>query len=620
MSAPLFDVARLRTYATAQSIQRGRDYFQEGAVEALVRRGDELEADVQGSALRPYRVRIVFEEQGAVRASCTCPYEYEGWCKHIVATLLAYAKQPENADSRPPLAEMLELLDRGQLRALLLELADLIPRLSDQIETALSVIRLPATPNGAASVVVDTRALRRGVRNAIQSYYEDWDDEGDSDDGCAYGVIGHIVELAEQASAALDAGDGRAALTILEAVTDELSKHWQILDESGAEVSHFFDHTLSLWSEALLDPGLSAEERQHWALRLADWTEDFDESVAGALQLLQTVVGQGWDDPALSAVLRGEERPGGLWGAEPPLDDDQRASIAQARLRILERTGQHDAYLHLAKAEQQYDDYALKLLQQDRVREALTAGLEQPLSNQGILELAKALYAHSEIEAAFQVAEHGLRRPAATAPNEQEWPWSVEQTAGFGWRGRDAHSKSELAVWLRDRAAEHGQRERALAAGETAFRIAPSLAAYQKLEALAGADWPDLQQSLLDFLGQEQYIGAEIKVEIFLYERRIDNAISAVTQHYASAQTLAQVMDAAISLRPEWVVAQGRRLAEAIMDGAKSSHYEEAAQWLRKVRQAFETLDQQPLWQVYLDILCEKHRRKYRLIPLLKAL
>lgn len=56
------------------------------------------------------------------------------------------------------------------------------------------------------------------------------------------------------------------------------------------------------------------------------------------------------------------------------------------------------------------------------------------------------------------------------------------------------------------------------------------------------------------------------------------------------------------------------------MDGAKSAHYEEAAQWLRKVRLAFERLDQQPLWQVYLDILCEKHRRKYRLLPLLKTL
>ena len=615
MFAPLFDTARLGDYATRQSIQRGRDYFQEGAVETLVRRGNELEADVQGSALRPYRVWIAFGEQDAIRASCTCPYDYGGWCKHIVATLLAYAKQPESVESRPPLAETLVTLDSAQLRALLLELVDRIPRLSDQIETALSVIQLPAAPGCVAPVAVNTRALRRSVRSAIQAG-NNWDEEYDED---GYGVIGDIVELAEQARPALETGDGHAALAILEAVTDELSKHWEILDESGGEASSFFDHTLSLWSEALLDPSLSARERQHWALRLADWMEDFDETVAGALQLLQTVVRQGWDDPALCAVLRGEEAPAGLWGADL-LPYHQRVSITQARLRILERTGQHEAYLHLAKAERQYDDYALKLLQQDRVQEAVTAGLEQPLSEQGILKLAKALYAHSEIESAFQVAEHGLRRQAATAPEAEELPTSIfaRQTAEFGWR--DAHSKSELAAWLRDRAAEHGQRERALAAGDAAFRIAPSLAAYQKLESLAEAHWPDLQRSLLDFLRQEQHVSAEIKVEIFLHEQRVDDAIAAVTEHYASSQTLAQVMDAAIPLRPEWVITQGRRLAEAIMDGAKSAHYEEAVQWLRKVRQAFETLGQQARWRVYLDILCEKHRRKYRLTPLLKAL
>lgn len=612
MSAPLFDTAQLRDYATRQSIQRGQDYLHEGAVKALVRRGNELAADVQGSALQPYRVRIAFEEQG-IHASCTCPYDGEGWCKHIVATLLAYAKQPENVESRPALAEALATLDSAQLRTLLLELAAQIPCLSDKIETLLGAILAETASGDAAPVAVNTQALRRSVRNAIQAGNDYWNDRYDEEDG--YGVSDDIVELAEQARPALEAGEGRTALVILEAVTDEFSKHWEILDESGESVDSFFQHTLSLWSEALLDPGLSAEERQHWVLRLADWMEDFDQTAADALQLLQTVVRQGWDDPALCAVLHGEETPAGLWGAAPP-PDPQRVSITQARLRILERTGQHQAYLHLAKAERQYDDYARKLLQQDRVREAVTAGLEQPLSDDGILELAKALYARSEIESAFQVAEHGLRRQ--TAPNQQAGSWVAEQAAEFGWR--DTRAKSELAAWLRDRAAEHGQRERALAAGEAAFRIAPSLAAYQKLEALAGRDWPDLQRSLLDFLRQEQRFGAEIKVEIFLHEQQIDDAIATVTAHYASSQTLAQVMDAAIPLRPDWVVAQGRQQAEAIMDGAKSAHYEEAAQWLRKVRLAFERLDQQPLWQVYLDILCEKHRRKYRLLPLLKTL
>lgn len=613
MSAPVFDTAQLHDYATAQSIQRGRDYFREGAVEMLVRRGNELEADVQGSMLRPYRVWIEFRPQGGVSASCTCPYDYGGWCKHIVATLLAYAKQPEVVETRLPLAEKLAELNKAQLQALLLELADRIPRLNDMIETTLHYILLKTAPGSGAPVAVNTRALRHSVRNAIHSC-NDWD-EGYNDDVC---MIDDIVELAEQAQPALEAGDGRTALTILEAVTDELSKHWEMLDEIGEETRTFFDHTLSLWSEALLDPALNAEENEYWVNRLGDWIADFDQTVADSLKLLQTVVRQGWDDPTLSAILCGEEAPGGLWGADPP-PYDQRASITQARLRILERTGQHEAYLHLANAERQYDDYALKLLQLDRVREAITAGLEQPLSDEGLLELARALYERSERESAFQVAEHGLHRLAATALNEQASSMVAEQEAEFGRCG--SHSRNELAVWLRDRAAEQGQLERALAAGELAFRIAPSLAAYQKIKPLAGAHWPDVRRSLLEFLRQgERYISAEIKVDVFLHEQQVDDAIAAVRDHHVSPQTLARVMDAAIPSQPDWVIAQARQQAESIMDGSKSAYYEDAAQWLRKVRQAYEALGQKARWRAYLDTLCDKHQRKYKLMPLLRAL
>ena len=60
MSPPTFDTALLREYASDKSIQRGREYFQEGAVGALVLRGYQLQADVMGSQPRPYRVEIQF--------------------------------------------------------------------------------------------------------------------------------------------------------------------------------------------------------------------------------------------------------------------------------------------------------------------------------------------------------------------------------------------------------------------------------------------------------------------------------------------------------------------------------------------------------------------------------
>ncbi len=620
MTLPAFDTTQLPDYATAASIQRGRDYLQEGAVGALVQRGDELEADVQGSALQPYRVWIEFDTEGVANTACTCPYDYEGWCKHIVAVLLAYAQDPGQVEIRSPLVEKLATLDQAQLQALLLELADRIPRMNDMIEAALPYIILVA-PAGSATptashppvlAAVDTRVLRQSVRNAMRSRGgrdEDYDEDG-------YGAVDDIVELAEQAQSWLDAGNGRAALAILEAVTDEFSKHWQILEETGEETHVFFDGTASLWVEALLDPDLSAEERQHWISRLGDWLEDFDESAAENLELLQIVVQQGWDDPKLCAILRGEEVPGGLWGTDPP-PYDWRVLVDRARLRILERTGQHEAYLNLAKAEKLYDWHALHLLKLGRVQEAVRAGLEQPLSDDGALELAKALYERGEIELAFQVAERGLQRLDTTAPKDAVFSMVAERMNEFGLY--DSHSQNELAAWLRDRAAEHGQTERALTAGVIAFRIVPSFVAYQRVEKLAGAGWPDLRRRLLDFLRREARVSTETKVEIFLHENLVDDAIQA-TERYTSPRTLARVMDAAVNRRPEWVITQARQQAEPIMNEAKSGHYEDAAMWLRKAKQAHEALGQKAEWQTYLGTLREKHQRKYKLMPLLKVL
>ena len=624
MTLPAFDPSRLHEYATSASIQRGREYLREGAVGDLVLRGDELEADVQGNAPRPYRVWIEFDAEGVANATCTCPYDYEGWCKHIVAVLLAYAKQPGQVEIHSPLAEKLAALEHGQLVALLLELADRIPRLSDAIETALPYVTL-TVPAGAAAPTsapsaghpapapVDTRALRQSVRSTMRSRNH-WDEDYYDEDG--YSVVDDIVELAEQAQPALDTGNGRAALAILEAVTDEFSKHWEMLEETGDETSVFFDGTASLWIEALLDPSLSAEERQHWAGRLADWMEDFDESAAEHLENLQTVVQQGWDDPSLCAILRGEEPPGGLWGANPP-PYDWRVQVDRARLRILARTGQDEAYIHLARAEKQYDLYALHLLKLNRIQEAVRAGLELPLSDDGALELAKALYARGEIEPAFQVAEHGLQRLDTMAPKDATFSAVAEEMDEFGLF--DSHSQNELATWLRDRAAEQGQTERARATGIIAFRIAPGLAAYQSVKKLAGAGWPDLRGQLLDFLRQQARVSNEIKIEIFLCEDLVDDAIQA-TERYISPQTLARVMDAAVNRQPQWVIAQARQQAEPIMDGAKSAYYEDAAMWLRKAKQAHEALGQKAEWQSYLGVLREKHQRKYKLMPLLNRL
>src|SRR5262249_55687917 len=85
------------------SFRRGEEYEQAGAVLRLVRRGDMLEAEVEGSAPEPYRARVILDAAGFVAADCTCPYDWGGWCKHLVAALLASLHRPDLIEGRPPL-------------------------------------------------------------------------------------------------------------------------------------------------------------------------------------------------------------------------------------------------------------------------------------------------------------------------------------------------------------------------------------------------------------------------------------------------------------------------------------------------------------------------------------
>ena len=50
---------------------------------------------------------------------CACPYEYGGYCKHIVAVLLKASERHTDIVERPALSEQLADLDKVQLIVLL---------------------------------------------------------------------------------------------------------------------------------------------------------------------------------------------------------------------------------------------------------------------------------------------------------------------------------------------------------------------------------------------------------------------------------------------------------------------------------------------------------------------
>ena len=119
---------------TQRSFERGMDYYDSGMVESAVLRGNQLFADVLGSEWEPYRVGVALQED-SFSASCTCPYDWGGYCKHVVAVLLTFIHDRDRITVRPPTEDLLSKLDAGELKTLVVCMVESDPRLADFVDS-----------------------------------------------------------------------------------------------------------------------------------------------------------------------------------------------------------------------------------------------------------------------------------------------------------------------------------------------------------------------------------------------------------------------------------------------------------------------------------------------------
>lgn len=129
---PALTLPIIRNRGTEASFRRGQDYYDSNAITKRIRHSEtRLEAWVSGTEL--YRVEVWTTSQGSLETHCTCPYDYGGDCKHIVAVLLAWLNEPDSF--KPPL-DLRELLGRRrkkELVKLLLAAIEIYPDLVDDL-------------------------------------------------------------------------------------------------------------------------------------------------------------------------------------------------------------------------------------------------------------------------------------------------------------------------------------------------------------------------------------------------------------------------------------------------------------------------------------------------------
>jgi len=573
--------------ASEQSYGRGESYFHGGAVTSLVRRGNEIQAQVEGSAFEPYQVSIDFDEGGITRVFCSCPYDWGGWCKHIVAALLACLREPESINERPPLEKLLEEFDQQQLKKLLLNLAAGNTEMVNAIESQLALLQaVPTTETTSRSrqTAVDPKPIRRQIQNILHSLDRMRPSEAYWHIG---GTVDQVRQLLNQVDDFILAGDGQNALIILEAITDEYVSSWYYLDDSDGFAGELFDELGIAWTRVVVTADLPPAERQKWISKFKKWQDRTDDYGLDPFDTAIIALEQGWDHPPLQRILQGETREPDLWDFDEPWLTD---SLTCARLDALERQGRHQEYLHLTEAEAMYDRHAIMLARLGRTQEAVEAGLNHLSTANETLALAKTLREQEEIASALRIGEHGLSLGG---------------------------SQQTLAPWLRDLAEGVGNHQLALQAAIVAVQAEPSLDAYLKVQELAGERWAKLQSEILTQLRQASYPFTSGPVDIFLHENLADDAIAAVKQG-SSYDLLGRVMDAVVEQRPDWVIQAARQEAERIINPGKAKHYHHAVSWLAKVRAGYQAAGREADWEVYLGDIRAQHGRKYKLMGMIE--
>jgi uncharacterized Zn finger protein len=152
-----------------------------------------------------------------------------GYCKHIVALLLAYLHAPEEFTERRGIDEMLAGLNREDLVRLIQKIIERDPNLCDWLEITIPV----ASASSKAEVFpqkekrqaqVSAKAYQRQIRNILHSL-----------DGYrmseAYWMMGGMVEelaqVVDSAEAFLRAGDAEGAITILMVLLEEVAGSYE---------------------------------------------------------------------------------------------------------------------------------------------------------------------------------------------------------------------------------------------------------------------------------------------------------------------------------------------------------------------------------------------------------
>ncbi len=594
--------AIVRAGAGEGNFQHGLELYRGDAVFDTTMRGETLTGKCEGTNEPFYEVSVELDGGGVRKTSCECRYKLAGYCKHAVALLLSYVHKPGQFVARKELAELLAGLNREQMLALLVKLAEETPELRDWLEAeiALPVAAAKEKAKAPKRKKVDVQVYRRQTRSILHSL----------DHMRASEAYWHVGDLAgglrgvqDKAMTFLDAGDAEPALEILLALLDESQDSFEDIDDSDGELGDFLNGVGEKLAEVILSLDLDEDRRKDLLSDLDEWDGNLSNYGVDGLDVAIAAAQYGWTDAPqeLAAQSAGEDHDeADDWDDDDWDDDDDDDAphypatysspdpavhlgrqLTRAKLNVLERQGHIEEFLALCLRMGGHLRYALKLCEMGRAPEAVKYALKNLTEADDALKLAQQLRETGHLDDAIRIGEHGLKLKG---------------------------SKSLLGSWLGPIEEAQGRTSQALDAWMAALGDSPTLEKYQTVKRLAGSGWskrkPEAMEAVQKSWNREEH------VRVLLYEEQWDDVIKIAERDEYSYRVIGVAADGLIADRPDWVIRASVKQANGLIAKTQSKYYVHAANWLRRAKAAYAQLGKTDEWKKFLQNLKEEYKRR----------
>lgn len=583
---------------------RGLEYFKEGMVRDIYSIKNTIEAYVEGSGYRPYKVQIEFDQSGIKgMPCCSCPYveDFDDICKHIIAVLLTILKKPENLETKEKLSELLKNLDKSNL----IELIETIVKADSSLSLFLEdfIVGIPKKNNGKKSIPARKSKINpnKYKQEAIQ-IVRGLDNMAPSQ---AYWFVGGTVQaiqdLIKKARPFIEKGNTESAISILTGIAQGYTQEWTYLDGSNGETPDPFYDLDEGFAEALLVSEVSKSTKESLKKNIEEWIPELEDyGVDDAFSVTLLALKEGWSDENVIKALKGEVKTKAKSKIKNTNKDDflfwrkpAKLILSEIRLNILKREKRFDEYMNLALAEGLITQFLLMKIKEKNIQEAVSIGKKFISRSEEAYEVSKKL---KEVKALKEALEIGKM---------------VLETFDF---------EPKFGDYVSDLAEKMHKKPLALKAIQKSFFKNPTLKRYNRTWNLADKSHvKKIKDSYLKFLRsshRNSYDHPKEKINIFLQEKLFDDAIKE-TRHIYSQTFVTKVMSKVLAHNPDWVIKESKKRAMEIIESGKSGNYNIAIDWLKWTKKGYLYKKKSEKWDEILKKIKLKHKPKRKLMGLL---